>query len=372
MQRYIIVRLIQAAVMLLFVSTLIYAILNAVPGGPFYYIRVENKKPPPESHFERLYSLLELDRPLFPGKYCPEVSGEQLPCRFDAGRYLRWLGRVLTGRFGESWKVYAGQTVLDVVLNRFLYTFLLMFTAQVMAILLAVPIGIYSAVNQYSTLDNYITLFGFMGQSMPTFWTGYILIGTLAMGLGWFPPAGVRSAWSPGDIIQAFIHLSSFGREYPQLAGKIGIIVLDGLQHMALPVAVLVFSSMAQWIRYVRTAMLDVIWQDYVRTARAKGLREQIVILKHAFRNALIPLVTLLTLEIPKLFGGAVIVEMVFNWPGMGRLFYDSLRSIDWPITQGILVITAVIIFFSNLLADLLYPLVDARIDLVSGDIHRL
>jgi peptide/nickel transport system permease protein len=177
-----------------------------------------------------------------------------------------------------------------------------------------------------------------------------------------------------GDIIEALANVFTAGRAHPEIQGQEGILIMDGLHHVALPALVLAFFNLAGWSRFTRAAMLEVLRQDYIRTARAKGLREKMVIIKHGLRNTMIPLITLLGLAIPGLFGGALITETIFSWPGMGRLLINSIANgmgrllinsianVDWPIVQGILVISAGLVIFSNLLADLLYGLVDPRI----------
>jgi len=183
-----------------------------------------------------------------------------------------------------------------------------------------------------------------------------------AVMLGLFPTSGVREAGAKGDIIEALARILTFGRLYPDLAGLEVKSIVDGLRHVALPTLVLTYFNMAQWARYTRSSMLEVLRQDYMRTARAKGLRERVVILKHGLRNALIPLITILALTIPNLFGGAIITETIFSWPGMGRMFIDAISNVDWPVVQGLLVISAFLVVFSNLLADVLYAVVDPRI----------
>jgi peptide/nickel transport system permease protein len=146
------------------------------------------------------------------------------------------------------------------------------------------------------------------------------------------------------------------------LAGKEGKLILDGLYHVVLPTLVLTFFNLAIWSRFTRASMLEVLRQDYMRTARAKGLIGRVVILKHGFRNALIPLVTIFALQLPALFGGALITESIFSWPGMGRMLIDAISNVDWPVVQGVLIISAFFVVFSNLLADILYAVVDPRI----------
>jgi peptide/nickel transport system permease protein len=361
MTDYILRRLIQSFILIFFISALIYAILNLVPGGPFDLLKQANPRIT-QSMIDRLNALLDLDKPLFPGQYCPVVSGEQLPCRFDQGRYLRWLGRVIQGDFGNSWTVQTGVPVIQIISYRLGYTVLLMTFVLVIALLIAIPIGIYSAIKQYSWLDYIFTAFAFFGQSMPTFWTGLLVMSVFAVALGWFPTGGVKVTGASGDIIEALGRIFSLGKAYPNLAGKELEIIADGLWHMAMPVTVLVAFNMAGWLRFVRSSMLEVLRQDYMRTARAKGLLERLVILKHGLRNALIPLITLLALAIPGLFGGAIITETIFSWPGMGRQLIDGITGADWPVVQGILVIASMLVVFSNLLGDLMYAVVDPRI----------
>jgi peptide/nickel transport system permease protein len=286
----------------------------------------------------------------------------QQPCRLDQGRYFRWLGKVVKGDLGQSWTLKPGTPVVELIWNRLGYTVLLMGLSTLLAILLAVPIGIYSAVKQYSVSDYSVTALAFFGQSMPTFWTGLMAIAIFSVALGWFPTGGVRAAGAEGDIIEALGRIVTFGRLYPELAGKELSSILDGLRHVALPALVLTYFNMAGWVRYTRTSMLEVLRQDYMRTARAKGLRERVVILKHGLRNALIPLITILALAIPGLFGGAIITETIFSWPGMGRLNIDAISVVDWPVVQGLLVIEAFLLIFSNLAADIMYAVVDPRI----------
>ncbi len=361
MTTFIIRRLIQSVVLLFFVSILIYIILNIVPGGPFDMLKLSNPRLG-QSHIDRLNSLLDLDKPLLPGQYCPKVAGAQQPCRFDQGRYIRWLGKVVQGDLGKSWTLKPGVSVLSLIGDRLPYTLLLMGISTFLAILLAVPIGIFSAVKQYSVADYAVTATAFFGISMPTFWTGLMSVAIFAVSLGWFPTSGVRTAGMEGDVIEALGRIFTFGRLHPELAGKIGPTIADGLKHVALPALVLTYFNMAGWVRYTRTSMLEVLRQDYMRTARAKGLKERVVILKHGLRNALIPLITLMALTIPSLFAGAIITETIFSWPGMGRMQIDAIAGVDWPVVQGLLVIEAFLLIFSNLLADIMYAVVDPRI----------
>lgn len=361
MTNFIIRRVIQSFILLFFISVLIYIVLNIVPGGPFDLLAQANPRLG-RSHIERLNALLDLDKPLLPGQYCPTVSGVQQPCRLDQGRYVRWLSRVIQGDLGQSWTMRTGTPVLEMIWSRVGYTVLLMGISTFLAIAIAVPIGIYSAVKQYSITDYMATALAFFGQSMPTFWTGLMAMAIFAVALDWFPTSGVREAGAPGDIIEAIARIFSFGQAYPDLAGKELDTILDGLRHIALPALVLTYFNMAGWVRYTRASMLEVLRQDYMRTARAKGLRENVVILKHGLRNALIPLITILALTLPSLFAGAIITETIFSWPGMGRMQIEAIANVDWPVVQGLLVIEAFLVVFCNLLADVMYAVVDPRI----------
>lgn len=364
MANFIIRRLAQSFVLLFFISALIYAIINLVPGGPFDMLAQSNPRIT-QSQIDRLNALLDLDKPLFPGRYCPKVSGAggvQQPCHLDQGRYLRWLAKVLQGDFGKSWTVQNGVPVLEIIRYRLGYTVLLMLLSTGLAVALAVPIGIYSAVKQYSPTDYVMTAFAFFGQSMPTFWTGLLVMSFFAIGLKIFPTGGVKSMGLPGDIVEALSRMFSFGLTYPHLAGREWEIVMDGLWHLVLPVSVLVYFNMAGWIRFTRSSMLEVLRQDYMRTAQAKGCTTRVAILRHGLRNALIPLITLLALAMPGLFGGAIITETIFSWPGMGRQLIDAINGADWPVVQAILIISAMLVVFSNLLSDVLYAVVDPRI----------
>ncbi|MBN1661499.1 MAG: ABC transporter permease, partial [Anaerolineae bacterium] len=233
MTTYLIRRSIQSLLLLFVISMLIYVILNLVPGGPFDLLRQSNPRIT-QSMIDRLNALLDLDKPLLPGQYCPATtaSGEVSPCRFDQGRYFRWLGRVFRGDFGTSWTMQTGTPVLEMIGQRVWYTFLLMSLSTLLAVLFAIPIGIYSAVKQYSAADYFVTGLAFFGQSMPTFWTGLMAVAIFAVGLHFFPTGGVHSVNTQGDIIEAMAYLLSFGRKHPEMAGKAGAAVLDGLHHV--------------------------------------------------------------------------------------------------------------------------------------------
>lgn len=221
-------------------------------------------------------------------------------------------------------------------------TIQLMFPALILSLIFAIPLGVYSAYRQYSTLDYIINFLAFLGISLPVFWFGIMMIYVFAENLQLFPAGGVQT---PGIYGQGT-----------------GAIVLDRLKHAILPTIVLSIFYVGRWLRYMRASMLEVLPKDYIRTARAKGLSERVVILKHAFRNALIPVVTVLALSIPALFGGAVLTETVFSWPGVGRLQYDAVMNSDYYVAIIVFLIEAILVMVGNLLADAVYVVVDPRI----------
>jgi peptide/nickel transport system permease protein len=261
---------------------------------------------------------------------------------------------IVFGDFGNSWGILRDRPVSTVLMSRIPRTLQLLVTAITIALLIGVPLGLVSAVRQYSLFDYFTTFIAFVGSSMPTFFFGLLLILTFSVlfkSLGWF--------YLPsGDAIGV--------RDYVlPLLGKVEAkSLLDQALRMIMPTSVLVLVSVAGWSRFVRSSMLEVMRQDYVRTARAKGLLENVVIFKHAFRNALIPFVTIVVFAIPGAFSGAVATETVFNWPGMGRLFFDALGRADYPVAMSILLIGAFLTVIATLLGDILYTVVDPRIRL--------
>jgi peptide/nickel transport system permease protein len=321
MINYIIRRVFQAIPLILFISIVIFALLQITPGGPL--ARFENDPTITAEDLQNIRDRLGLDDPI-------------------PVQYGRWLGLIVQGDLGTSY--ITNQPVLEMIQERLPNTLKLMVTAFTVTILLAIPIGILSAVKQYSLFDHFVTSLAFAGQSIPIFWFGLVLILVFYVALDnpWtgeplFPSGGIYSLDKQGDFI-------------------------DGLWHMVLPVTMLSLAWMSWYTRFLRSSMLDVLHQDYVRTARAKGLRERLVLLRHGFPNAIIPMITLIALDLPTLFSGAVFTETIFSWPGMGRLFFQSALRRDYPVLMAIVMFTAVLIVFSNLLADILYALLDPRI----------
>lgn len=256
-------------------------------------------------------------------------------------RFFKWFWSMITGNWGVS--IFAGgKPVTELVGRAITYTLRFSIASLVLAFIIGVPIGIYSALHQYTFFDYFFTFFAFFGMSMPTFWFGFILMMIFGLRLGWLPIGGVMT---PGIETAPFV-----------------VRFFDQAKYMILPVIVLSLFSMASWMRYARSSMLEVIRMDYVRTARAKGLPERTVIFKHALRNALIPIVTLLGLSLPGIISGATITETVFSIPGMGRLTVDAMLSNDYPVAMVCLLLESSLLIIGNLIADLLYAVVDPRI----------
>lgn len=277
----------------------------------------------------------------------PEMSEEriaQLRAVYDLDkslpvRYAKWVGGVLGGDLGESYKY---KLPVAAVINTYMWnSFWLAVAALAASVLLAVPLGVLSATRQYSLLDSAFTVAALAGISVPSFFLAMLLIKWFAVSLPVFPVGGM---YTTGSDAQGLARL------------------FDGMYHMVLPFMVLTYHETAVLMRYMRTSMLEVIRQDYVRTARAKGLSERVVIYKHALRNALIPLVTILGLSLPGLFSGALITETVFNWPGIGPVILNAVQNRDYPLLMGINMFLAFMTMMGNLLADITYAWVDPRI----------
>jgi peptide/nickel transport system permease protein len=255
-------------------------------------------------------------------------------------QYFYWLRDVVRGDWGTS--LYTYQPVTQMIWERLPNTLILMGTVFVLTLIVAVPLGIYSAIRQYSFADYLITGLSFLAFAIPTFWLGLVCIMIFSVKFkewGWpsLPAGGMYDLTS--------------GPSLPGLS-----------QHLILPAFVLSIVSMAAYIRYLRASMIEVLRDDYIRTARAKGLTERSVTWRHAFRNALIPLVTLITMNIPTIFSGALVTEQVFAWPGMGRLFIDHANRGDYPVLMGLVMTVSLLVVLGNLLADIVYAALDPRI----------
>jgi peptide/nickel transport system permease protein len=314
MATYALRRILQAIPLLLGVAVLSFTLIQFLPGGPLTLLAHNPRATP--AQVQQIAHNLGLDQPGYV-------------------QFFKWLGGLLHGDWGTSY--VDDRPVLTDIGERLPATLLLMGSGLLVATLLAFAIGVLSAVRPYSIFDYCATFFSFFGLSMPVFWFGLMLQLLFAVHLGWLPAADAYDE-----------------RTGPTFWG--------GLQHLVLPALTLGLTSIAGWSRYLRSSLLEVIHQDYIRVARAKGVRRRRVIWRHALRNALIPLVTVMALDIPGYFTGAVVVETIYSWPGMGRLFFDSLNTRDYPVQLGLLVISACLIVLGNLIADLVYGYLDPRI----------
>jgi len=306
--------------MLLGISFVSFMVIALAPGNPVDLMTDLNPKASPEARV-KLEQYYGLDKPLYV-------------------QYGLWLGRIARGDLGVSFS-RDRRPVLDKVLEALPITLMLNVIELILIVAMAIPIGIYSAARAYSLLDRIVTVFVFIGFAMPGFWVA--LLGMIAFGemLNWLPISG----------------LTSLDYESFSTLGKIK----DIASHLILPIGIGALTGLAGMSRFVRSSMLEVLRQDYVQTARAKGLSERVVLMRHALRNALLPVVTLLGLSLPGLIGGAVIGETIFAIPGMGRLFYTSVLGRDYPVVMGIMMSTAVLTLVGSLLADLLYVAIDPR-----------
>jgi len=318
MSRYVGRRLLQSLVVLAGLSVLLFTILVYTPGDPVEIIASTQPDLEPED-IARLRRYYGLDDPV-------------------GVRYIKWVRTVVKGDLGIS-RTY-GQPVTRLIRQRLGNTLQLLTAAFLIAFTLGVSVGVYSALHQYSAVDYLATLLSFAGLAMPVFWLGILVILLFAVWVPVFPAGGMMT---PG--VEA---------GWPTVA--------DRLRHLVLPTGVLAAAGMASWVRYSRSAMLEVVRQDYIRTARSKGLPESQVTRRHALRNALIPIVTLLALSIPAVLDGAVVTETIFSWPGMGLLLFQAVLGHDHAVAMAVLMFLAVATLLANLLADVAYALVDPRI----------
>ncbi|PIE31955.1 diguanylate cyclase [candidate division KSB3 bacterium] len=311
---YLIRRLLSAIPVLLIISFVTFALMQALPGGPL--AAYENNPEIKAEDIARLRHELGLDRPVHV-------------------QYFAWLGNFLRGDWGYSYATK--RPVLTEIWDRLPNTVYLTGLSLIVSLLVAIPVGIISATRQYSWFDHIVTMFTYIGRSMPVFYSGLLLIIIFSIWLRWLPSGGMQT----------------LGKEFS---------LIDSLRHLLLPLASLSLLIAAKYVRFLRTSMLEVIHQDYIRTARSKGVGERWVVYKHAFRNAAIPLVTIVAVDLPVLFAGALFTETIYSWPGMGRLFVDSSLRFDYPIVMGIVTTIALLVVVSNLFADIIYAILDPRI----------
>ena len=315
MGRYVLRRLIWAVPLLLGISVISFLLLKAVPGGPLAAYEANPDVSPAD--LQRLEHEFGLDQPL--------------PLQ-----YAQWLSRFVTGDWGYS--IAQHLPVTQLIGERIPNTIYLMSFVYLVTIAVAIPIGLVTALRQYSKLDHIVTGATFIGYSMPPFWLGLLLIILFGLTLRWLPLGGMTQP------------------------GASGFDLVDRIRHLVLPVATLSLFGLTRYVRFLRASMLETVNQDYMRTARSKGLAERTVVLRHAFKNAAIPLVTIAALDLPELFAGALVTEQIFGWPGMGRLFWDAATRLDYPILMGIIFVSATLIVLANLIADVFYGYLDPRI----------
>ncbi len=318
---YLAKRLLMMIPLLIGITVITFGVIHLTPGEPVEMQVAMNPKVSAETR-ERLRKYYELDKPI-------------------PVQYYSWLKRLSRLDFGNSFSP-DGRPVIKKITERLPITINLNLIALFLEFALAIPIGIMAATHRDGPLDRWTTVFVFLGFATPLFWLSLILMYLFGIKLGWLPISGLHSMGyaSHGFLWQLW----------------------DLAKHLILPVSVATFGSLAGLSRYMRSGMIDVLGQDYITTARAKGLAERTVVYRHALRNALLPVITLLGLSVPGLIGGSVIFESIFSIPGMGQLFYQGVMARDYPLVMGILVIGAVLTLFGNLLADLGYAVADPRI----------
>ena len=323
MLKYFCKRILNLIPVILIITIILFGLLQLMPGDPVNAYLGQGSKTTPEQQ-QQIRKQLGLD--------------EAKPVQ-----YIKWLGRTVTGDFGNSltYRKPVSKVIGDFIWN----SFLLNFVALALAFCIAIPVGIKSAVKKYGLFDNFWTVFTLIGVGMPSFFFALLMIYFIAVKVQWLPLNGMKT-----PALAAAGYSSMWAQ------------IVDVGKHMILPVFVLTLLSLASLLKYVRNSVLEVINQDYIRTARSKGLKEKVVIYRHAFRNALIPIVTLLGMYIPSLFGGAILLETVFLWPGIGKILYDAVMKQDIWLVMGANTFYAVLMVFGNLAADMSYALVDPRV----------
>lgn len=315
MGKYVLRRVLIALPMLLVITLIIFLLANALPGDAVSAMFGSTEAGVQLETVEQMRQNLGLNDPL--------------PIR-----YLKWTGQILRGNLGTS--MISFESVSSMIAQRIGPTLLLMGSSLLISLIAGVILGIVSAIKQYSVIDYIMTVLVFIGRSVPVFFVGMLFIYFLALVIPIFPASGFST-----------VGIESAG---------------DKIRHLILPMLSLSVLRMAEFLRYTRASMLEVMHGDFIWTARSKGIREKWVIIRHALRNALIPIITLLGLNIPVLFSGAIVIEQVFQWPGIGILFNRAIVGRDYPLIMGLCLISSVIVLLSNLLTDLAYAAVDPRI----------
>ena len=314
MFRYILKRLLYAIPVFLGITFVIYTLINLAPGGPLSVLAASGEMS--LSDLEALKISMGLDKPI-------------------VIRYFIWLGDLLHGDFGISYRT--SQEVSLMISQRIMPSLMLTGTGILAAMLVGVPLGIISAYKPNSVWDHISTFISFIGASVPNFFLSLLLIYVLAVKLKWFPTSGMQSSGMSGNL-------------------------LDLLHHLALPAFVCGIQPIGNYIKQTRSSVLEVLNEEYIKTARSKGLTNVVIVLKHAFRNALIPIVTTISLSIPFLIGGAVVTEQIFAWPGIGSLMITAITSRDYPVIMGVAVLICGVVLVAHLILDLIYAALDPRI----------
>lgn len=317
MKKYILKRILQSIPILIGITLLTFFIMQLTPGNPMQTM-INPKISPAE--LVKAERSLGFDKPIII-------------------QFFSWFKEILRGNLGYT--VKSGQPVAGLILQRLPATLLLTTTSFILSFVVGVPLGVYSATHKYSKADYGLTVFAFIGISIPSFFFGIALIYLLAVKLNWFPTSGLSTINFVGIGFGAFI---------------------DRVKHLVLPAVVLALPNLATVMRFTRSSMIEVLTNDYIRTARAKGLSKKAVQYRHALRNALIPVITIIGLSIPFLFGGAYITETIFNWPGMGSLGINAITAREYPVIMGLNLFTSILVLAGNLVADILYAWADPRI----------
>ena len=317
MKKYVFKRLIQTIPVLIGISIIVFLLVKLQPGDPFSSMMDPNLS---QEMKEKMLEQLGYNDPILV-------------------QYFKWLLRALQGDLGYS--IQFKQSVLSVISSRFGNTVILSLCSMIISILIAIPCGVISATRQRTKIDYIVTIFAFMGLSIPSFFFGMLLIKVFSVDLGWLPISG---------MVTTGVTLSGWAFAF------------DIAKHMLLPMIVLALMNTASLMRYTRSDMIEILKTDYIRTARSKGVRRRSIIYQHALKNELLPLITVVTMQIPSLLSGALLTETIFVWPGIGRLNYNAVMSRDYPLIMGIVMMVAVISLVTNLLADILYAVVDKRV----------
>jgi peptide/nickel transport system permease protein len=329
---YIARRLLQTIPTIVVMSVVLFAIMQAIPGGPLAALAFNSHQS--QAAKDAIVHRWGLDLPIY-------------------AQYFRWVGAMFTGDWQNSF--FLNQPVNKVIFSHLPATVILMTTAYALQELLALPAGIFAALKRYSFFDQFVTFFAYVGNSMPTFWLGLMMLLIFGVFLGALPISGIVDIRLVGAPFLTPEYNTWFGQN--PIEG-----LADIAKHIILPATTIAIVGIAADSRFVRASMLDAIHQDFVRTARAKGLSERSVVLKHTLRNALLPVITNIALTLPILFSGAVVTERIYSWPGMGQLFFQALEGYDYPLMMGILFVAGLLVIACNVLADIAYAVADPRI----------